>query len=87
MSCESVEFVNARIEVTKALIVAYEDAILNLTTEGVYSYTLDTGQSRQTVTQLDLTWLQRGLDGLYNRLVTLCARLNGRGAIIARPDY
>lgn len=80
-------FTKERITATKALIVAYEDAVTALGTQGgVVSYTLDTGQSRQTVTRADISSLNRMLDGLYNRLATLEARLNG-ASITARPAW
>lgn len=80
------EFLQARIDATKTQIVAYEDAITALTSGGVQSYTLDTGQSRQTVTRLELSTLNSALDGLYNRLVTLQARQNG-GSVIVGPAW
>ena len=80
-------FLQDRITATKAQIVAYEDAALALGTGGVQSYTLDTGQSRQTVTKLDLEWMQKALDSLYNRCATLEARLNGSGTVTARPAW
>ena len=80
------EFLQARITATQALIVAYEDGILALTTGGVQSYTLDTGQSRQIVTKFDLAEMQKSLDSLYNRCATLSARLNG-ATITARPGW
>lgn len=70
------EFLLARIEATEQLITAYEDAILKLTSDGVQQYSIDTGQSRQTVTRADLSHLQSQVGGLYNRLATLHARLN-----------
>lgn len=80
-------FTKERITATKALIVAYEDAVTALGTQGgVVSYTLDTGQSRQTVTRADISSLNRMLDSLYNRLATLEARLNG-ASITARPAW
>lgn len=79
-------FVNERIIATKAEIVAFETAVTALTTGGIQQYSLDTGQSRQTVTKLDVVRLSAHLDSLYNRLATLQARLYG-GAITARPDY
>lgn len=79
-------YIQARITATEALITAYEAALLALGTGGVQSYTLDTGQSRQTVTKLDLPALQRTLDSLYNRLVTLQARLSG-GTVMAVPAW
>lgn len=81
-----VAFIQARIDATKAQIIAYEDAATALA-GGVQSYTLDTGQTRQTVTKLDLSAIQRTIDSLYNRCATLEARLNGSGTITARPAW
>lgn len=80
------EFLQARIIATQAMIVAYEDAAAALAS-GVQSYTLDTGQTRQTVTKLDARGLQATIDQLYNRCATLEARLNGSGVINARPAW
>jgi hypothetical protein len=79
-------FIKARIEITKALIIAYEDALIALA-HGVESYTLDTGQSRQIVTRFDITDMNKIVDSLYNRCVTLEARLNGSGVVTARPSW
>ena len=80
-------FLQARIDATKLQIVAYEDAALALGTNGIQSYELDTGQSRQRVTRLDLEWIQKSIDELYNRCVTLQARLNGSGTTRVRPAW
>ncbi len=80
-------FVQARIDATKLLIVAYEDAALAVGSGGVESYTLDTGQSRQTVTKLDLDKLNTTIDSLYNRCATLEARLTGSGSLTVRPAW
>lgn len=80
------EFLQARIEKTKEQIVAYEDAVTALASGRVQSYSLDTGQTRQTVTRINIQSLNAALDGLYNRLVTLQARLNG-GGVNVRPDW
>jgi len=80
-------FLQERITATKAQIVLYEDAITAITTNGAQSYLLDTGQSRQSVTKLDLPSLQSGLDSLYNRLSVLQARLDGNNAGIAIPGW
>jgi len=82
------EFLINRITVTKALIIAYEDAVLALgVSGGTQSYTLDTSQSRQVVTRADIPSLGKMLDALYNRLVILEARLNGGNVTIARPAF
>lgn len=80
-------FLEERIEFTKQLIVATEAAILALTEGGVQSYTLDTSQSRQTVSKFDLPKLNADLDVLYNRLAGLCNRLNGDQVIHVRPAF
>lgn len=85
MSCFSDEFIQSRIDKTKELIIAYEDAVLNLVSGEIQSYTLDTGQSRQTVTKADMTALNSQIDILYNRLSTLCLRLTGSGAVTVVP--
>jgi len=80
------EFLQARIAATEAQIVAYESAVDALAT-GVQSYTLDTGQTRQTVTRSDVSSLQRTLDTLYNRLATLNARAGNGGTTYVRPCW
>ena len=76
----------ASLAATKLAITAYEAAQLALITGGVQSYLLDTGQTRQTVTKLDLKDMQKALDMLYNRCTMLTARLNG-AVTIARPAW
>ena len=79
-------FIQGRIDATKLQIVAYEDAAFALA-GGVQSYTLDTGQSRQTVTKLDLGAIQKNIDSLYNRCATLQARLTGNGTVTVIPAW
>jgi len=79
-------FLQGRIDVTKAQIVAYEDALTALAA-GVQSYTLDTGQSKQTVTKFDLGKLNEIVESLYNRCATLEARLNGSGTTHSRGSW
>lgn len=79
-------FLQARITATQAQIVAYEDAATALG-GGMQSYTLDTGQTRQTVTRVDLNAIQKTLDSLYNRLSTLEVRLYGTGTVVAKPQW
>lgn len=79
------DFYKTRLEVTENMIVAYEDAILALTTSGVMSYSLDTGQTKQTVTKLDITQLNATLDGLYARRHRFHELINGSsGSAILR---
>ena len=69
-------WLDARIAATQALIEAYETAMTTVATNGG-SYSLDTGATRQTVTQADLSSMRLQLDMLDNRLAMLCARRNG----------
>jgi hypothetical protein len=81
------QFLQGRITATQNQIIAYEAAIDALVAGGAQNYMLDTGQSRQSVTKLDLATLQKNLDAMYNRLVTLEARLNGSGTVTTRPAW
>lgn len=88
MTCAAITtFLTASLETTKALILAYEAAVLALGTTGVQSYRLDTGQTITNVTKADIGDLNRALSGLYNRLTTLSARLNGCGVSVSVPAW
>ena len=80
-------FLQERIDKVKAQIVAYEDAIDALVVQGMQSYTLDTGQTRQTVTRFELSSLQSQLDSLMNRLATLQARQTGCNVRTVGPAF
>jgi hypothetical protein len=77
-------FLDSRITATRALIIAIEAALLALITGGAQSYTMDTGQTRQTVNKLDVPALQRQLNGAYALLDALETRA-GSGSVIAGP--
>jgi hypothetical protein len=79
-------FLQEQIDATKASIRLYQDAVTFLVTNPTQSYKLDTGQSVQDVTRVNLAGLQTGLDSLLNRLVTLEARQNG-AATQVRPCF
>jgi hypothetical protein len=79
MSCTDT-WLLARISATQKQIEAYEDAITALTTGGVQSYSLNTGQTTQQVTKFDLMQMQQTLDSLYNRYDILQQRCNGSGS-------
>jgi hypothetical protein len=85
MSSTDTEWILARIEKTKCLIEQYEDALTALNS-GVMTYSLDTGQSRQTVTKQDIAALVKALGSLENRLATLQARLYG-GSVHVIPGW
>ena len=80
------EFLQERITATQAQIIAYEAATEALALGGVQAYWLDTGQSSQKVTKLDLQWISDALNSAYNRCATLEARLNG-ATVTGRPAW
>ena len=80
-------FVQDRITSIKARIIALEDASIALATGGIESYTIDTGQSRQTVTKMNIEQIQNVIDGLMNQLVVYEARITGNGVLIGRPGF
>lgn len=79
-------FTQERIDKCKAQIVLYEDLIDQLLTGTIKSFTLNTGQTVETVTKKDVSRLQESLDLLYNRCEILTARLNG-GSIYVMPGW
>lgn len=80
-------YLTERIEKTKLQIEALEDAVIAVSTDAIESYTLDTGQSRQTVTKSNIKILNDVLESLYNRLTMLQNRLNGTGTVIGVPRW
>ena len=79
------EWLDARIEKTKDLIVKYEDAIDALSS-GAQTYSLDTGQTSQSVTKAQLGSLRNMLQELENRLERLKAKRYGR-AVNVIPGF
>jgi len=80
-------FLQGRIDATKALIVAYEDASVAIASGTIESYTLDTGQDRQTVTKMNIASLNKVIDSLYSRCAVLQTRLTGSGVVNVRPGW
>ena len=82
------EFLEARLAAVKLQIVAYETALTALAKPEVYSYTLDTGQSKQTVTRNEIGRLQDTLDVLiarYQQLAAICS--GGGGTVNVTPGW
>lgn len=85
MTCRDYEWELSRLEKTKAIIDALDDAILQLSTTGILEYHLDTGQSKQRVTRQDLARLADMRSDLFNQYDALCARLSNGGALQVIP--
>lgn len=80
-------FLKERIAATQTQIVAHEAAIDALATDGIKSYSMDTGQGKQDVTYHDMGRLQSSLSTLYNRLAMLEGRLYGNNSVQGRPAW
>ena len=77
---DSEQYWRDRIATVKALIDAYDAALLALGTGAVQQYSLDTGQTRQTVTKANMATLRDTRDGLLDEPVGLQARCGGGGS-------
>ena len=80
-------FLCNQIPILEAQITEYQNAAAALATNQIQSFSFDTGQTKETVTKLDVKALHEVIDVLYNRYVTLCGRCNGRNVIIAQPAW
>lgn len=80
------QFEEERLEKIKQIIAAIEDALLAFSTDGLLqSYTLDTGQTRQTVTRAEISSLKNTLAFWYSQYDTWCQRLTGCASRYVRP--
>lgn len=82
-----IAFLKEQITATKAQILEAQNAQSALLADQIFSYSMDTGQGRTTVTKQTVGQLNALIDSLYNRLTTLQARLNGDNVLIVRPGY
>lgn len=87
MAYDEYAFLTVQIDAVQQTILAQNAAILALSVGGVQSYSIDTGQSKQTVTRVNLTELRKSVDSLTNQLVTLVARRDGSGVLHLRPNW
>lgn len=78
-------FLETRLTNVEAQIVAFEDALTTFATTNTQSYTLDTGQTRQTVQRAEVSSLERTLERLYSLRDTLKARLSGSAYVLRPP--
>lgn len=79
------DYLDARIAAVKLRIEAIEAAMLSVAA-GAITYSLDTGQTRTSVTKATPRQLQEALDAALNLLATLDARRNGASSNL-RPAY
>lgn len=89
MSCDQAAdeaWLDERIAKTKALIIAYEDALLVLGS-GAQNYMLNTGQTQMTVTRANMASMRETLKSLESRLASLQAERCGGGATHITPAF
>lgn len=78
------EFIQARIDFYEALIPNLETTILGLSQGDKRSYSLNTGQTTESVTKKDLTRLEGILQTATDRLEAYQQRLNGGSSVHVR---
>jgi hypothetical protein len=88
MGCSSSlkSWLEERLEAKKASVAALDAAITALQS-GAQMYSLDTGQTRQSVTKANLASLIASRESLEAEIVNLHNRLCGGAAIVARPGF
>lgn len=78
--------IEAQITVLKTELTAVNSAISALL-GGAQSYTLDTGQTRETVTRSNLTELRRHRRELMAEVQELQNMISGSASYVARPGW
>lgn len=81
------EYVQGQIDATTSSLTAAQEAELALMTGGIQSYSIDTGQGRQSVTRANITELRNYIDYLTSRLQYWYIQLNGGGAGYGGPSW
>lgn len=80
-------FLIERITKIKERIIAYEDAMLAISTGAIEEYRIDTGQTKTTVKKSNIKTIQDVIDGMLNQLCVYQTRLNGGGTITVQPAW
>lgn len=86
IDAEERAFLEAQLVLVEAAITATWAAITAVSTGAVQSYSLDTGQTRQTVTKANIGSIRLQLKELYTLRDMLRTRLCG-GSYYVRPGF
>lgn len=81
------KFIKEQIATAEVQLAAAYAAQTAIITDGMFSYTMDTGQGKTTVTKHTVGQLDALIDSLLNRIAVFEARLSGNNALIARPGF
>lgn len=85
--CDDVAWIKEHIAWLREAITAYRAAYLALSSGAVLSYSLDTGQTKQTVTKQQLPTVKNALDGLISDLHYWNNQLGGCATVYVRPAW
>ena len=77
-------YATARVAYFESLIAVFESALTALADESIKSYTIDTGQTKESVTRKDISSIQKRLDWAYMMYEFWYTRRYGGGTILAR---
>lgn len=80
-------FICNQIPILEAQITEYQNAATALATNKIQSFTYDSGQTKETVSKMEVDKLNAVIDVLYNRYIMLCSRCNGSNVRIAVPCW
>lgn len=81
------DFLRSQIEPLKLKIAAQMKASADLSSGAIQSYELESGQTRQKVTQANIGTLEAAITSNMNLLTSLEARLCGAGVIRVVPSF
>lgn len=85
--CIDSAFVQTQIDTLEAQILAYQAVLTSLANNPNRSYSFDTGQTKETVTKLDVPRLRDLVNGLIGDLQFWCDMQNNTGSVIGRPGF
>lgn len=80
-------FLQSQITATQNQIVVYQDLLLALAANPARSYTINTGQTTETVNRWDVDKIHALIDSLYSRLDYLSAQQSGNVSTICIPGF
>jgi hypothetical protein len=85
MTCDRETFLTARLTKVQELITLYEQVLVDLAVTPNKSYTVNTGQTVETVTKRDVNRIQELLEVLYSQYDYFCDQLGTGGSVYIYP--
>ena len=81
------DFIQTQIDTIKAQITSYNEVLTAIALNPNKSYSLNTGQTTESVTKQDVAKIHELIRGLVSDLQYWYDLLNNTGSIIAGPGY